>query len=186
MTKDWVTLVRDCNALLVPDATPFMIPSGTRVQIMQMMGGSITVYVGGNLARVEGIDADALGVELPDEDVIRPTISHKDKEIDGPVNMDIVWEQLRSCYDPEIPVNIVDLGLIYHCELEPGDNYNKIKVQMTLTAPGCGMGPVLARDVEQKVLSLPNITDVEVEIVFEPVWTQERMSEAAKLELGLL
>lgn len=184
--RQWVTLIRDCAALLIPDATPITIPSGTSVQITQMLGGSITVYVGGNLARIEAKDADALQIELSAEDVSYPTSSHIDKTITGPVNMDEVWQQLKTCYDPEIPVNIVDLGLIYHCELEEKAGANLIKVQMTLTAPGCGMGPILARDVEQKLLQVANVTDVYVEMVFEPIWTQDRMSDAARLELGLL
>lgn len=185
ISKQWVTLIRDCSALLIPDATPFIIPAGTNVSVTQMMGGSITVNAGGNLARIEGRDADALGLTLA-EDVIYPTSGHVEKEITGSVDMDEVWRQLRSCYDPEIPVNVVELGLIYHCELVEQDTANLVKVQMTLTAPACGMGPVLAQDIEHKLLQVANVTDVQVEIVFEPVWTQDRMSDVAKLELGLL
>jgi len=188
-TGNWAILQKDCEALLIPSATPVIIPSGTNVQITQQLGGSTTIQVNGQLLRIESKDSWALGAEPNQYNTIgsQDNVS-KNIEADGPVDIDEIWQQLRTCYDPEIPVNVVDLGLIYTCQITPSDNgkANYISIEMTLTAPGCGMGPVLASDIESKVRSIKNVTDVSVHIVFEPVWGQERMSESAKLELGLL
>jgi probable FeS assembly SUF system protein SufT len=180
---EWLSLERDCEALLIPTAVPIHIPAGTLVQIMQTLGGNITVNINGNLARIAQQDCDALGINQ--EDLPKPM---EKKAITGPVNMDLVWEQLRQCYDPEIPISIVELGLIYKCECFPTDNPkgNLIKIDMTLTAPGCGMGPVIMEDAKYKVLEVPNVSDVEIELVFDPPWDRDRISEAGKLELGLL
>lgn len=173
-----ITVRRDCEALLIPNAVPITIPKGSDVQLTQSLGGSYTVNVNGNLARIEAKDADALGLEaLPQTSSLEVN-----KEITGPVDLDLVWQQLRTCYDPEIPVNIVDLGLIYECAAKD----NKVDIKMTLTAPGCGMGPVLMRDAELKISTLPNVTKVNIELVFDPIWNQDLMSEAAKLELGFI
>lgn len=176
-----IPLKRDCKALLIPLGTEITIPSGTQVVVTQALGGSFTVNVAGNLARIAGEDADALGLEH--------TISetHVDKAVSGPVDIEQVWEQLRTCYDPEIPINIVDLGLIYACtatELENGGN--RVDIKMTLTAPGCGMGPILVEDVRHKVLSVANVTEVNCELVFDPPWDQSKMTDAARLQTGLL
>lgn len=182
----WVTLVRDCEALLVPSGMPFMIPSGTGVEITQAKGGSITIHINGQLARIDGKDADALGVELTE--IVQQTNQAQETTIaDGPVDLDQVWEQLRTCYDPEIPVNVVDLGLIYDCTVEtsPDNKSNHVYITMTLTAPGCGMGPVIVQDVENAARRAKNVTDVTVEMVFDPPWSRDMISEAAKLELGL-
>lgn len=175
-----VTLTRDCDAVRIPSGEEGIIPMGTLVTITQALGGSFTVYAGGNLFRIAGKDADALGKEplplptLPDN----PT----DKDVE-----DLVWAQLATCYDPEIPINIVELGLIYACEIRRiGGDQRRVDIQMTLTAPGCGMGDILADDVRSKVLLVPTVVEAAVEVVFDPPWSAERMSEAARLQTGLL
>jgi len=178
-----ITLERDCEAVLIPVGTPLELPEGTVVLITQSLGGSYTVNVNGNLARIAAKDADALGFEI--EDSIDETI---EKEVtgDGSVDEDLVWDQMRTCYDPEIPINIVELGLIYECDIMPlGADGNQVDIVMTLTAAGCGMGDFLADDVRTKVLTVPNVTRVNVEVTFEPPWNQEMMSEAARLETGM-
>ncbi|QLH42676.1 MAG: putative Fe-S cluster assembly protein SufT [Coxiellaceae bacterium] len=180
MYGEIIILRRDCDALLIPSGAKISLPKGTEVTISQALGGTYTVGVYGNLARIDGKDADALGKEiiLPDNEASN-SLSLEDQ----------VWEQLRTCYDPEIPVNIVDLGLIYQCTLSPlpdQPEQHQADIQMTLTAPGCGMGPVLAADVKQKLLAIPGIVVAEVNIVFDPPWDQSRMSDAAKLQLGML
>lgn len=183
-----ITLIKDCNALLIPSATPITIPSGTNVQITQTKGGSVTVIAGGNLARIDGKDLDALGIDISDngeKDKNNNEAISSDKVakiITGDADINLVWDALKTCFDPEIPVNIVDLGLVYECK----SSSNHVEIKMTLTAPGCGMGPVIVGDVEQKVLALKNVSTVTVELVFEPQWNQDMMSPAAKLELGLL
>jgi probable FeS assembly SUF system protein SufT len=181
----WVTLNRDCEALLVPSGMPFMIPSGTGVEITQAKGGSITININGQLARIDSKDALALGIELTD--LVAPSNKSATKIASGPVDLEQVWDQLRTCYDPEIPVNIVDLGLIYDCRVEPNVDFtqNHVYVTMTLTAPGCGMGPVLMNDVEDAVWRVENVTAVSVEMVFDPPWDRDMISDAGKLELGL-
>ncbi len=151
-----------------------MLSSGTRVRITQALGGSYTVATErGYLFRIEAQDADALG-KAPGEALAEPAEASLEERI---------WARLRTCYDPEIPINIVDLGLIYSCEiLEEG---RRVEIKMTLTAPGCGMGPVLAQDVQQRIESLPEVETADVEVVFDPPWDQNMMSEAARLELGL-
>src|SRR3954471_3964053 len=177
-----IALARDVEAAVIPIGTKVTLQKGEQAYITQSLGGSYTVVVNGNMFRVEGKDADALGLE-PTTTTTRAggqpkTQEELEKEI---------WNQMRTCYDPEIPVNIVDLGLVYDCQLTPvGDNTYKVDVKMTLTAPGCGMGPVLKQDVENKVVSLEEVNDVNVEVVWEPQWNQGMMTEAAKLQLGLL
>lgn len=183
-----VILKRNCAALLIPSAVPITIPSGTEVKIIQQLGDTFTINISGQLARIDGNDRDALGIELTSDIVLDNLSDTEQLTADGPVDINEVWQQLRSCYDPEIPVNIVELGLIYKCEVIPDfeNKQNEVQIQMTLTAPGCGMGPVLANDIKRKVRQIQNVTKVEVELVFDPPWNQEMMSEAAKLELGLL
>lgn len=182
----WVTTNRDCEAMIVPSGLPFIIPAGTGLEITQAKGGSITVNINGQLARIAAKDADAMGVELAE--LVLETVSpnNNEKEADGPVNLEEVWEQLKTCYDPEIPVNVVDLGLIYDCRVEAREKHNHVFISMTLTAPACGMGPVIMQDVEAAAWRVKNVTAVSVEMVFEPVWSREMISEAGKLELGLL
>ncbi|MGB1799772.1 MAG: putative Fe-S cluster assembly protein SufT [Gammaproteobacteria bacterium] len=177
-----ITLERDCEAVLIPVGTPLNLPEGSVVLITQALGGSYTVNVNGNLARIDAKNADALGFEVEEQD---DTVQ-KELTGDGSVDEELVWEQMRTCYDPEIPINIVELGLIYQCNITPlGVDGNQVDVVMTLTAAGCGMGDFLADDVRTKILTVPNVTRVNVEVTFEPPWNQEMMSEAARLETGM-
>lgn len=177
-----VEIKRDVNATMIPAGTPVTIPRGTEVTITQALGGTYTVMGPGVMARIAGVDADALGFE-PEAPVRKQAAAPKG----GLVNIDEVWEQLKSCYDPEIPVNIVDLGLVYDCKVElTPEGGNRVDVKMTLTAPGCGMGGVIAQDAENKIRELPGVDDVHVEIVWDPIWNQSMMSDAARLQLGLM
>lgn len=165
---------RECHAVRIPEGTAAVLSTGTRVRITQALGGSYTVATErGYLFRIGAQDADALG-KTPAEILL---------ETAGDGLEERVWAVLRTCYDPEIPINIADLGLIYSCELP--DEGRRVEIKMTLTAPGCGMGPVLAQEVKERVGSLPGVGEVDVEIVFDPPWDQNMMSEAARLELGL-
>lgn len=180
-SNEIVSLTRDCEAVLIPAGTQVTLPAGQQVTITQALGGSYTCYVEGSLVRIDSKDADALGKSLQE-------ISADSAELtgDGTVDEKLVWEQLATCYDPEIPINIVELGLIYECDIVPlPEGGNRIDIKMTLTAPGCGMGAILQADVANKVKSVPNVTDVNVELVFEPQWDQSRMTEAARLQAGL-
>jgi probable FeS assembly SUF system protein SufT len=182
MSSEQKILTRDVEASVVPIGTKVTLQKGETAHITQSLGGSFTVIVNGNMFRIAENDADALGMEA--KPAPAPTAT-------GPMTLEElekkVWESLKTCYDPEIPVNIVDLGLIYDCHLTPigADNY-KADVKMTLTAPGCGMGPVLAQDVQNKLISLEPIDEANVELVWDPPWNQGMMTEAAKLQLGLL
>ncbi len=168
-----MVMQRDCPARLVPAGTRITITKDTFVTLTQDLGGTYTVNVNGNLARIDGTDADALGLEPIEFDF---------GEAEGDeVDEANVWEALRTVYDPEIPVNVVDLGLIYDCRIEGND----VAITMTLTAPGCGMGPVLVDDIEYRVRKVPNVENVKVELVFDPPWSREMMSEEAQLELGV-
>src|SRR5215510_3456169 len=183
MSRDPVTLTRDVDASVVPVGTKVTLMKGEQAYITQSLGGTYTVVVNGNMFRIDGKDADALGLEA----AAKPTKANGQPRTKEELEKE-VWTQLKTCYDPEIPVNIVDLGLIYDCQLAPigeGKTF-KADVKMTLTAPGCGMGPVLAQDVQNKLLSVEEIDDVSVELVWEPQWNQSMMTEAAKLQLGLM
>ena len=175
-----VVLKRDVKAIVVPAGMEIDLHKNALVYITQSMGGSFTIYHEGNLFRIAGSDADALG-----KDTVPPPVlpaDATDEEFEK-----IVWDQLRSCYDPEIPVNIVDLGLIYDCVIDRNDSGTRdVKVIMTLTAPGCGMGDILVEDVRDKVSLIPTVTNTEVELVFDPPWNREMLSEAARLELGVI
>jgi probable FeS assembly SUF system protein SufT len=181
-TNDPVTLARDVDASVVPVGTKVTLQKGETAHVTQSLGGSYTVIVNGNMFRIDGKDADALGLQAAEKQA---------GGIAGPVTQEAVekeiWNQLRTCYDPEIPVNVVDLGLIYDCHIEPiGASSYRVGVKMTLTAPGCGMGPVLQQDVQNKLLGLEAVDDVAVELVWDPPWNQSMLSEAAKLQLGLM
>ena len=182
MQNEPVTLSRDVDAAVIPVGTKVTLQKGEQAYITQSLGGSYTVIVNGNMFRIEGANADALGLEkaeapAPKQTGAAATPEQLDKQ---------VWDAMKTCYDPEIPVNIVDLGLIYDCKLSPiGEGSNKADIKMTLTAPGCGMGPTLAQDVQNKLLSIEGIDEAEVELVWEPQWNQGMMSEAARLQLGL-
>jgi len=169
-----VSTLRDCPARLVPTGDPVTIPRGLFVTLTQSLGGTYTVIVNGNMARVDGADADALGFE--------PQTLSFEPPPDGMVDRQQVREALASVYDPEIPVNVVDLGLVYGCDVADD---GRVRITMTLTAPGCGMGPVLVQDIKARVAQVPNVTGVDVELVFDPPWSRDMMSEEAQLELGV-
>ncbi len=174
MERRIITTVRECVARLVPTGDPITIPANTFVTLTQTLGGTYTVIVNGNMARVDGHDADALGFESTSLSFAVPA--------DGKVDIGQVNQALESVYDPEIPVNIVNLGLIYGCDV---NDAGEVTVSMTLTAPGCGMGPVLVEDVKARVAQVPFVTEVAVDLTFDPPWTRDMMSEEAQLELGL-
>ena len=181
-TNEPITLQRTCDAVLIPDGTPIKLEKDSVVYITQSLGGSYTVNINGNLARVDAKDADALGFEPVENNHTGP---EKELTGDGSVDEALIWEQLHTCYDPEIPVDIVELGLIYNCSVTALEEGNQVEITMTLTAPGCGMGEFLAEDVRSKISSLPNVTRVNVELTFDPPWNQTMMSEAARLQTGL-
>lgn len=170
-----VVALSDCPARLVPVGTKITIPKDTFVTITQELGGNYTVVVNGNMARVDGTDAAALGLKAEVLEFEKSSSEHIAEEQ--------VWQALKSIYDPEIPVNLVDLGLIYDMSI---DQENKaVNIDMTLTAPACGMGPVMISDIKYRVAKVPNVKAVNVELVFEPLWNRDMMSDEAKLETGL-
>lgn len=174
-----VTAERDCPGVLVPMGTEVVIPEGTEVQITQAMGGSITVHIGGNLVRVDAANADALGLDIDRGDPMPENPSDEEFE-------QLAWNQLKTCFDPEIPINIVDLGLIYKCEFETReDGKREVAVDLTLTAPGCGMGDILLDDVRAKLELIPTCSEVRAELVFDPPWGPDRMTDEARLQTGM-
>ena len=179
-TSEPVKFERDCAAVLVPQGEAVTLPAGSVGYITQSLGGSFTVFVEGNLFRISGEDADAIGKPPPEP--LQLAEGAGDEEVEK-----LVWQQLRTCFDPEIPINVVELGLVYACDLEPmEDGRRKANIRMTLTAPGCGMGDILVEDVRTKIERVPTIAEADVELVFDPPWNQSMMSEAARLETGML
>lgn len=175
-----VTLTRDVDAIIVPAGMAVRLREGQQGFITQALGGSFTIYIEGNLFRVAGNDADALGKEAADVPRLPPNASDEDVR-------ELAWTQMKACYDPEIPINIVDLGLVYSCDVRTDADRNRVvEVKMTLTAPGCGMGDVLVQDVRDKVEMIPTVTRADVELVFDPPWNQSMMSEAARLQTGMM
>ncbi|HEU4991656.1 MAG TPA: putative Fe-S cluster assembly protein SufT [Luteimonas sp.] len=175
-----VRFERDCAAVLVPQGDVVTLPAGTVGYITQALGGSYTVFVEGNLFRIAGQDADAIGKE-PSEPLELPA-GASDEDVEK-----LVWRQLRTCFDPEIPINVVDLGLVYEAAVSRRDDGERtVAVKMTLTAPGCGMGEILVDDVRSKLEMIPTIAEADVELVFDPPWNRNMMSEAARLETGML
>ncbi|MDP6437115.1 MAG: putative Fe-S cluster assembly protein SufT [Gammaproteobacteria bacterium] len=175
-----VVLKRDVKAIVVPAGMEVDLLKDSLVYITQAMGGSFTIYHEGNLFRIAGVDADALGKDPIKPPPLPENTSDEDFK-------SIVWDQIRTCYDPEIPVNIVDLGLIYDCEISRnGEGKRMVTVVMTLTAPGCGMGEILVEDVREKVSIIPTVAETEIELVFDPPWNREMMSETARVELGIM
>jgi probable FeS assembly SUF system protein SufT len=171
-----VTLTRDCDAAQVPYGTVQKLPAGTPVRIMQRLGGNYTVVTQqGFMMRIDAKDADALGL----------AVEAQPAEATSEFSEKLVWDQLKTVYDPEIPVNVVDLGLIYSCQIAPIEGGHKIDIDMSMTAPGCGMGDVLKADIERKLSQLPEVKEVHAKIVFDPPWSPARMTDAAKLQLGL-
>ena len=174
-----IKLSRDITAVAIPAGTPHELPEGTEVYITQELGGTFTIHAGGALFRVNGQDGDALGREAAPAPL-------SDDQAETAVEEDAIWEKLKDCFDPEIPVNIVDLGLIYDLNksLLPTGKY-KVGVKMTLTAPGCGMGEVIAGDAREKILTIPGVDDAVVEIVWDPPWHQSMIAEAGRAALGI-
>jgi probable FeS assembly SUF system protein SufT len=175
-----ITVQRDVEAVMVPAGVAVTLRAGKTGFITQALGGSFTVYIEGNLFRVAGKNADALGKEVNEPLELPPNATDEDVK-------QLVWQQMKTCYDPEIPVDIVELGLIYNCDLTPADDGKRVAhITMTLTAPGCGMGEVLVQDVKEKVEMVPTIDRAEVELTFDPPWSREMMSEAARLQTGMM
>lgn len=175
-----VELTRDCEAVRIPAGDPVILPAGTPVDITQTLGGTFTVHAQGALFRIAAKDADALGLEAT------PSPSLKSAALAAELSEELIWSTLRSCFDPEIPVNIVDLGLVYDMHVDrAADGKNSVSVKMTLTAPGCGMGGVIAGDAQQKILALPGVDEAVVEIVWDPPWHHSMISEQGKKVLGL-
>ena len=176
-----ITLNRDVEAAVIPVGTKVTLQKGEQAHITQSLGGTYTVIVNGNMFRIENKDADALGFEA----AAKPTstgapVSQENLEKE-------IWNQLRSCYDPEIPVNIVDLGLVYDCRLiKKDDGGTRVEVKMTLTAPGCGMGPAIAYDAQSKILSIDGIDEADVQLVWDPPWNQNMISETGRMKLGMI
>lgn len=173
-----IEVKREVEATLIPSGSKVKLQPGAMVKVTQALGNSYTVYINGNLVRIAGKDGDALGLvilELPDINAAEGSVEDK------------IWMQMKTCFDPEIPVNVVDLGLVYACNIIPlGMNDYNVEITMTLTAPGCGMGPVLVSEVEEKIRMINGVQSVKVELVFDPPWDRDRMSDEAKLQLGLL
>ena len=179
---EMLALERDVEASVVPSGTRVTLEKGESVTITQSLGGTFTVVVNGNMFRIDGQDADSLGKESGSSPAEQMGRAETEEDLEKQV-----WDQMKTCYDPEIPVNIVDLGLIYDCHIENLESdSNKVNVKMTLTAPGCGMGPAIQADVENKILCVETVDEVDVELVWEPIWGREMMSEAARLELGMM
>lgn len=179
--RESIILIRDVNAIRIPEGINSVLPKGQIVSLFQSLGGNYTVTdERGYMMRIAGEDADALGKEPPSIANIQISESIEAIELN-------CWEVMRTVYDPEIPVNIVELGLIYLCNVTPiPEGGHSVKVIMTLTAPACGMGPVLQSDVEHGIKALPGVSKVDVEVVFDPPWSRDMMSEHAKLQLGML
>ncbi len=173
-------LSRDVEVAAIPYGDRLTLTAGTTVFVTQALGGSYTAMTDhGYLVRIEGKDADAIGE--------KPVLPLTAADVAGRTTQELAWDQLKTCFDPEIPVNIVDLGLVYKCEVERVDgDGEKVKVEFTLTAPGCGMGDFLRQDVQQKLLAIPGVKEVEVEVVLDPPWDQSMMSDVARLQLGLM
>ena len=175
------TTSRDIEAIQIPMGNTFTIPAGTPGVITQSLGGSYTIATYHGLARVSERDADALGLQASEIQQRERTSSN------GEVSETDVWNQLKQCYDPEIPVNIVDLGLVYDCKLtKKDDGGTRVEVKMTLTAPGCGMGPAIAHDAQSKILTIDGVDEADVQLVWDPPWNQNMISEAGRMKLGMI
>ena len=180
--REEVTFSRSAEAIMIPSGEKVLVPVGAQATITQSLGGTYTVITDrGLMVRISGREVEAIGKTPQDVATVTPEDITPEK-LEG-----MVWDALKTCYDPEIPVNIVDLGLVYDCDLgRDADGERTVAIRMTLTAPGCGMGPVLAGDVRSKIMALPGVKDAEVEVVFDPVWDRSMMSEAARLQLGMM
>ncbi|HVS30160.1 MAG TPA: putative Fe-S cluster assembly protein SufT [Thermoanaerobaculia bacterium] len=182
--REEVVTSRNCEAVMIPSGERVLVPVGSHATITQSLGGTYTLITDrGLMVRVSGHEVEAIG-KVPQE---VPQAASEGQDLTPEKLEELVWDQLKTCFDPEIPVNIVDLGLVYLCELQEAEEGRKdVKIKMTLTAPGCGMGPVLAGDVKNKIEALPGVRNAEVDVVFDPVWDRSMMSEAAKLQLGMM
>lgn len=179
-----IFLSRDCFAIIIPAGDKIQLPAGTKLSITHRLGGNFTVVSDFGMFRIQGKDADALGEALPEAPT---TPSEKDAAApSGPPDEEALWQALRGVFDPEIPVNIVDLGLVYSLFIDKVEERYVVLMHMTLTAPGCGMGPSIAEDAKQKLLAVPGVADASVEIVWDPPWSQEMISEEGKMQLGLI
>ena len=177
------TLSRDCEVVLIPSGQKFSIPAGTQGVITQALGGSYTIATSYGLSRIADKDLDALGLQTPSAKTEQKAAA----QTNGEVSEEDVWNQLRQCFDPEIPVNIVDLGLVYDCRLiNKPEGGTKVEVKMTLTAPGCGMGPAIAHDAQSKILSIDGVDEADVQLVWDPPWNQNMISEAGRMKLGMI
>ena len=175
-----ISLSRDCEVISVPYGEKETLKQGTEVQIMQALGGSYTIYTTEGMFRINGTNADAIGKEVEKPPTLPDNITDDEFE-------EKIWDQMKTVFDPEIPINVVDLGLIYDCRLDKSENDSfVIEVDMTLTAPGCGMADVLVADIQERIEMLPRVESVKVELVLDPPWSMEMMSEAARLEAGLI
>lgn len=185
MAREPVILLRAAEAVLIPQGEAVLLPEGTWLVVQQSLGGAFTLMTDrGQLVRVDGKDADALGDKYVEE--AQAAQAARAATLEGPFDEQKVWQALEDVYDPEIPSNIVELGLVYSVASGPVEGGHRVVVHMTLTAPGCGVGPVLVDDVRRKVLSVPGVKQADVELVFDPPWDPSRMSEAARLQLGLM
>lgn len=181
-----IHLSREVSAIQIPSGDRVTLPAGTRVIITQSLGGTYTVATDHGLARISSGDADALGIDPVAEQKKQESVSSSNIPTDaGDIELE-VWQQLRNVYDPEIPVNIVDLGLVYDCRVEKVDGKNKATVRMTLTAPGCGMGPTIAADAQSRIMTIEDMDDAAVELVWDPAWNQGMISEEGKMKLGMI
>jgi probable FeS assembly SUF system protein SufT len=182
-TNEPISLSRDCEGIQIPGGQKVMLPAGTQVTVTQSLGDTYTVVTDqGYLARIDNKNADAIGKEAAASQAEKLTAAEGSEDLDK-----LVWDQLKTCFDPEIPVNIVDLGLVYHCQVTPlPQGGNKIDVKFTLTAPGCGMGQVLIADIGNKIRNLSGVKEIDVEVVFDPPWNPSMMSDAAKIQLGFM
>jgi probable FeS assembly SUF system protein SufT len=175
-----IVVQREVKAVAIPAGAEVKLKLGQVGYITQALGGSFTVYIDGNLFRIAGQDADAIGKTSAKAPEVPPGASEEDIK-------NIIWQQLKTCYDPEIPVNIVDLGLVYECDVSKNeDSTRNVAIKMTLTAPGCGMGEVLVQDVRDKVQIVPTVAQANVELVFDPPWNQTMMSDEARLQTGMM
>jgi len=174
---------RDLEVILIPAGQKYTIPAGTKGVVTQALGGNYTIATSYGLTQVAEKDLDALGLEKPQAQAKEKTAA----KTNGAVSEDDVWSQLKQCYDPEIPVNIVDLGLVYDCRLiKKDDGGTRVEVKMTLTAPGCGMGPAIAHDAQSKILSIDGVEEADVQLVWDPPWNQNMISEAGRMKLGMI
>ena len=182
MSDDQRTLTREVEVTLIPQGTPMTLPEGELVTITHRLGGNFTVMTSNGMFRISGANADAIGEEVTDAAKTAEAAG-----ANGPVDKDELWEALKTVFDPEIPVNIVDLGLVYSLECtERPQGGHKIEMQMTLTAPGCGMGPVIAEDAQMRLQAVPGVAEAQVDIVWDPPWNQDMITEEGKMVLGLI